>query len=141
MTKQFNVVVFLLALILAGVIWTLYNTKVLYDESRNNTPLGQCPPPCTNDADAQFILDVYPNVTINYFCWNGIPQAKLIPAPDAVSGAPFGSPDPTIAYKVCRASIRHLPHAAQIFPYFNTELVYGKCGISYKCAVGYYNPS
>lgn len=141
MTRQFQVVVVLLCMILFIVFWDFIEDKIQFDESRSNVPVnGQCPPPCTNNADAGFALDVYPNVTIEYFCWNGIPQAELIPAPDAVSGDVFGSPDQSIAYHVCKASVRSIPNAAQVFPYYNTQLVYGKCGIVYKCATKYYNP-
>ncbi len=140
MLNKYQVVVILELIILLFTFWDFIDNKLTFDASRNEVPEGPCPPPCTSDADAGFVLDVFPNVTINYFCWNGIPQAKLIPAPDAVSGAPFGSPDSTIAYKVCKASIRSIPRAAQVFPYYNTQLVYGQCGIEYKCATKYYKP-
>lgn len=140
MDQRFRILVFLLAIIIAFNVWNIVIAQKEYDASLNNTPLGECPSPCTTDADAGFVLDVYPNVTINYFCWNGVSAAELIPAPDAISSTPFGTPDPTIALHVCKASIRSIPKAAQVFPYFNPQLVYGKCGITYKCAVKYYNP-
>jgi len=143
-TSRFNIIFWMLVAIFVVVfisgVWTILFAMLNYFQWFDSIPNGTCPPRCVLNSDVQFDLTPKPNVTISYFCWNGIPQAEIIPAPDANSGAPFNTPDPYTANDVCRRSIESVPSSAMIFPYWTSQLVYGKCGIVYRCAKRYYSP-
>ena len=102
-------------------------------------PGGVCPPACISDSDVKFVLTPKAGVTVSYVCINGFPQAEIIPAPDVATNMTFSTPDKFVMREICRKSVDSIPSSATITPYLISTLVYGKCGITYRCALQNYN--